>query len=87
MRLKKHYISQNTINIIFIPICILLIWLSFAHKSESGYQLLLALIAAVLYIVLSTIHHFFDKSLTFENSFEYILVGVLAFLAVLLFVM
>jgi hypothetical protein len=55
------------------------------HPGESSYQMRLAFIAGVTYIVLSTLHHFFDKSLTFEIVFEYILVGVLGFLALLVF--
>lgn len=86
MKLTKHHITQNTINLVFLPICVLLIFLSFSHPNDTNYQARLAMTAGLLYIILSTIHHFFDKSLTFEIIFEYILIGSLAFLAVLTFI-
>ncbi len=86
MRLQKHHITQNTINLVFLPICILIMYLSFTHSSQSYYQLKLMLTAGVTYMILSTIHHYFDKSLTFEVVFEYILIGTIAILAVLMFI-
>ncbi len=87
MKLTKHHISQNLINIIFLPICIGLIILSFTHPAQSQFQLRVALSAFAIYLVLPTTHHYFDKSLTREILFEYILVGSLAFLALLVFVL
>lgn len=87
MKLTKHHFGQNSLNLVFLPLVGLFIVLSFVHKNESIYQLKLAFAAAIIFIIVSTIHHFFDKSLTFEIAFEYILIGAVAFLAVLTFVL
>lgn len=82
MKLVKNHITQNTINLIFLPICLTLIVLSFTHSDQSAFQQKLAFTATVLFVLVSVIHHYFDKSLTFEIIFEYILIASLVFLAV-----
>ncbi len=86
MKINKHHITQNTINLIFLPICFILIFLSFTHSHQGAYQANLAFIAGIVYIIISTVHHFLDKSLTSEIAFEYILLGSLVFLTVMVFV-
>jgi hypothetical protein len=81
--MRKHFISQHVINILFLSICACFVVLSFLHPHNNMYQLKLAALALILYFSLSYLHHFMDKSLTLRTYFEYILVGSLAFLIIL----
>lgn len=81
--MKKHFISQQVINILFLSVCASFVVLSFLHPHNNIYQLKLAAVTLVLYFSLSYLHHFMDKSLTLRTYFEYILVGSLAFLIIL----
>lgn len=81
--MKKHFISQHVINVIFLSVCMSFVMLSFLHPHNNLYQLKLAAITLVLYFSLTYLHHFMDKSLTLRIYFEYILVGTLAFLIIL----
>lgn len=81
--MKKKFISQHLINLLFLPLCASFIVLSFLHPQNNIYQLKLAASAIIGYFALSYLHHYMDKSLTLRTYFEYILVGSLAFLVIL----
>lgn len=81
MSLKKLF-KENFLSKVFLVISLLLIVASFFAKGWSVYQYQIIFIAVFLYLVTSILHHYLDKSLTFEIGFEYILIGALAFLII-----
>lgn len=78
--LKK--IRYNLLSNIFLGLSLVLIISSFFLKDGSHYQYQIVFLAIAIYLSTSVAHHYFDKSLTFETSLEYILIGALAFLVV-----
>ena len=78
----KKYLKKNFISNIFLLISIILIVLSFFYKDFNPYQYLIIFVAISLYLATSILHHYYDKSLTFEIILEYILIGALAFLII-----
>lgn len=81
--MKRKTISQHLLNLLFLPLAGIFIFLSFQHPYENQVQLWLGLATLLAYFGLSWLHHSLDKSLTFRTIFEYILVGTLAVILVL----
>lgn len=63
---------------LLLPVSLVLIILSFVLPHYSLIQLQLAMLAVILYVALSFIHHYFDKTLSLEVSLEYVLLATLA---------
>lgn len=68
---------------IIIPICLLLIFMSFTFRGQREIQILIAIIGVLSYLVVSMLHHKLDKSLTFKTILEYILVASLVIIVML----
>ena len=58
--------------------CFGLILLSFLLPHTGNIQLEISALAIVSYVSFSMVHHYLDKTLTFETMIEYILVATLA---------
>ncbi len=80
--MRKKIVQYNLLSYIFLATSVCLIIASFLFKQCSVYQYQIIFLAVVLYLASSLIHHYLDKSLTFEIGLEYILIGALAFLLV-----
>lgn len=78
----KKIIQYDLLSKIFLVISLVLIGLSFFFKGWSVYQYQIIFVAVFLYLTTSVVHHYFDKSLTFEIGLEYILIGALAILVI-----
>lgn len=63
---------------LLLPVSLVLIILSFVSPHYSVVQLQLAMVAVILYVVLSFTYHYFDKTLSLEASLEYVLLATLA---------
>lgn len=50
----------------------------FIFRNSSGIQFKILILAALLYLAATTLHHMKDKTLTFEILIEYILIAALA---------
>lgn len=66
-----------------IPLGVIFIYLIFTDRGKSDMQLQLTILAIVSYFGISIVHHYFDKSLTFEIVFEYILMASLILILVI----
>lgn len=75
-------IKYDLLSRIFLVISLILIFASFFLKDGGSYQYEIIFFAVSLYLVSSIVHHYFDKSLTFEVGLEYILIGALAYLVI-----
>lgn len=75
-------IKYDLLSQIFLVISLILIFASFFLKDGRSYQYEIIFFAVSLYLVSSIVHHYFDKSLTFEVGLEYILIGALAYLVI-----
>ena len=78
----KKFLKNNLLSNIFLLVSIILIIASFFLRNINTYQFQIIFLTVTLYLVTSILHHYFDKSLTFEIGLEYILIGALAFLVV-----
>lgn len=78
----KKYFKSNLISNIFLLISIIFIVVSFFLHDINPYQYQIIFAAVAIYLSTSILHHYYDKSLTFEVGLEYILIGALAFLIV-----
>jgi len=78
----KKYFKNNLFSNSFLLISIILIIVSFFLRNINPYQYEIIFLAVSIYLATSILHHYFDKSLTFEVGLEYILIGALAFLVV-----
>ena len=58
--------------------CLALILGSFFLPRTNNIQLQITVLAVLLYVTFSLIHHYMDKTLTFETTIEYILLATLA---------
>lgn len=78
----KKFFKNHLLSNIFLVLSIVLILLSFFFRSINPYQYQIIFLAVVVYLTTSLLHHYYDKSLTFEILLEYILIGALAFLII-----
>jgi Sec-independent protein secretion pathway component TatC len=78
----KKIIQYDLLSQIFLIISLILIGASFFFKGGSFYQYEIIFIAVAIYLISSTIHHYFDKSLTLEVGLEYVLIALLTILVV-----
>lgn len=78
----KKLFKYNFLSNIFLFISLILIFASFFYRDSNINQYVIIYTTVSLYLVTSILHHYFDKSLTFEVGLEYILIGALAFLVV-----
>lgn len=67
---------------LLLPISLILIGVSFISPHYFVIQLQLAMLAVILYVAFSFIHHYFDKTLTVEVSLEYVLLATLALIMI-----
>jgi len=58
----------------------ILFWL---FSSNNSARLLLTALAVLFYVLWGVIHHFLERRLTLEIAIEYVLIGFLTFLLVL----
>lgn len=63
---------------LLVLFCVGFVVLSFIFQKQAHLQLEIATAAVFIYVSFSLTHHYFDKSLTFETSIEYILIALLA---------
>lgn len=61
----------------YIPLGVICLFAVYRYRSSQGLQLQVIFIAAVLYVSIALIHHYFDKTLTLEVIIEYILIALL----------
>jgi hypothetical protein len=74
VKIKKH-----SMILVLVPILLGLGVLSFLVKQTAFSQLQIVVVGLMLYLLFSLIHHYFDKTLTFETVVEYILIAGLVF--------
>lgn len=67
---------------LLLPVSLILIGASFILPHYFIIQLQLAMVAIILYVALSFIHHYLDKTLTLEISLEYLLLATLALIMI-----
>lgn len=63
---------------LLLTICFGLILASFLLPHTGNLQMEISVLAIILYVTFSLVHHYFDKTLTMETTIEYILVATLA---------
>ncbi len=68
----KHYLI-----FVFLPLCLLFIVFSFITHNQSLIQVQILTLICFSYLIIHFIHHYLDKSLTFEIMIEYILIASL----------
>lgn len=73
---KKLY--RHLVNYIFIPIAAAFLLLLFIFHDQPIMQFQLVIIFAFIYVTSALLHHYNNKSLTFEIIIEYILIAVLS---------
>lgn len=78
----RKFVKYKLLSNSFLIISLFFIIASFIFKDWSVYQYVIIFLAIAIYLASSVIYHHYDKSLTFEVGFEYILIGILAFLIV-----
>ena len=78
----RKFFKTNLISNIFLLVSLILIVVSFFWRGINAYQYEIIFTSVSLYLLTSLLHHYYDKSLTFEIGLEYILIGALAFLVV-----
>lgn len=72
----KKILRFNLLHL-YLPVSLLLLVVSIFLGNMYRVQLEIAAIALITYVSFSLIHHFLDKSLTFETTIEYILIAAL----------
>ncbi len=80
LRNKDYKLIEYAILFVGVVAYAYLFWV-FRHNNSA--RLLLTAEAVLFYILWGVIHHFLEKRLTVEIAFEYILIGFLTFLLVL----
>ncbi|KKS64274.1 hypothetical protein A3A14_00785 [Candidatus Daviesbacteria bacterium RIFCSPLOWO2_01_FULL_43_38] len=75
--MRNLKVRFNFIWLLFFTAPLLLIAL-FVFRNSSGIQFKILILAALLYLAATTLHHMKDKTLTFEIIIEYILIAALA---------
>lgn len=78
----KKVVRYDLLSNTFLALSLVMIVLSFFYRNKNIYQYEIIFISVLFYLTSSVIHHYFDKSLTFEILLEYILIGALAFLII-----
>lgn len=73
----QKIVRYNILSHTFLVISLVLIIASFFFRGLNLFQLGIIFICVAIYLGSSILHHFFDKSLTWEVGFEYILIGLL----------
>lgn len=73
----KNKFNSNLVYIL-IPLSILFMAVSFLFKSQQVNIIELSVAFILIYLVVSLIHHYFDKTLTLEITLEYILIASLS---------
>lgn len=81
--MRKIYkkIKLNITHLI-MSVCLGLIILSFLFTNQMDIQVKIVVLGVLIYITFALTHHYFDKSLTFETVFEYILIALLVLIVV-----
>lgn len=74
MTKKKLYLN---IWHLFLTLSLITAVFSFYFVNQSAIQHRLVIALSILYVSFSLVHHYKDKSLTFEIILEYILIAVL----------
>lgn len=72
---KKVVAKKPNLLILMLPLVLGMGVLSFIFRQNTSFQFLIILLALVSYIIFSLMHHYFDKTLTFEVVIEYILIA------------
>ena len=75
MKIGKKSFDLTHLLVVF---CFGLILLSFLFPRTNNLQLEISLLAVLIYISFTLVHHYLDKTLTFETTIEYILFATLA---------
>ncbi len=78
----KKAVRYDLLSNTFLALSLVMIVTSFFYRNKNIYQYEIIFISVLFYLTSSIIHHYFDKSLTFEILLEYILIGALAFLII-----
>jgi len=74
---KVSKIKVNFI-LIFILSVPVFIWLLSINSFSPTIQFRIVLIATILYLISAILHHYRDKTLTWELTIEYVLIALLA---------
>ena len=78
---KKYKIIEYTVLLVGIAVYAFLFL--YLYRDSNSMRLLITALAVLFYIMWGVVHHYLEKRLTIEIAFEYILIGVLTFLLVL----
>lgn len=78
---KKYKLFEYTV--LFLGIAVYAFLFLFLYKDNSSIKLLITALAVLFYVMWGVVHHYLEKRLTIEIAFEYILIGFLTFLLVL----
>ena len=73
-KVRRHFNSS----LIFVPIGALFVGLILYFNRYPQLQLQLVVAAAICYMIVALVHHYHDKTLTFEVIIEYTLIAALA---------
>ena len=83
MSLKDNKYKIIEYTVLFVGILVYAFLFLFFFKDSNSARLLITALAVLFYVTWGVIHHFLEKRLTLEIAFEYILIGFLTFLLVL----
>ena len=73
MKVKKIEIMH-----FLVPICLGLVILSYLFRSNNGLQIQVLFLTSILYVLVSLLHHYLDKTLSLEIIIEYVLIAGLS---------
>lgn len=67
---------------IFLPVSVVFLFFMYFLKPQSTVYLKIIILVSVLYLLISLIHHYIDKSLNKETLLEYLLIAFLVLIMI-----
>jgi hypothetical protein len=81
MKKTVNKLNLELIHII-VPSCVIFLAFLFFLKPHSAFYLKIIVVVTSLYLGVSFIHHYFDKSLNKETFLEYLLIAFLVLIMI-----
>ena len=74
----KKFLKNLHLMWIYVGLSPVLFSLLLLYRNQQMVVLSLTILAAILYVIVALLHHYWDKTLTVEVTLEYVLTAVLA---------
>jgi len=78
---KKYKVIEYTV--LFAGAAVYAFLFLYLYRHSNSLRLLVTALAVLFYVAWGVVHHYLEKRLTMEIAFEYILIGFMTFLLVL----